>query len=68
MKKICLIGGTGILGKYFSSQLSRHNELHIADISLTNLKKSKKEFTYYLDLDNENSVEEFFFKTKKKTV
>jgi 3-oxoacyl-[acyl-carrier protein] reductase len=66
MKKICLIGGTGILGKFFVSQLSKQNELHVADINLLNSKKSKKLFTYKLDLNNEKNVEEFFFKTKKK--
>ena len=66
MKKICLIGGSGVLGKHFVKQLSIKNELHVADIGLKNSKKSDKLFTYYLDLNNEKSIDEFFFKNKKK--
>ena len=66
MKKICLIGGSGVLGKHFVKQLSKKNELHVADIGLKDGKKSGKLFTYYLDLNNEKSIEEFFFKNKKK--
>ena len=66
MKKICLIGGSGVLGKHFVKQLSQKNELHVADIGLKDGKKSGKLFTYYLDLNNEKSIEEFFFKNKKK--
>ena len=65
MKKICLIGGSGVLGKYFATQLSKENELHVADIGLKNEKKSKKLFTYKLDLNDEERVEAFFSKTKK---
>ena len=42
MKKICLIGGSGVLGKYFVTQLSKENELHVADIGLKNQKKNQK--------------------------
>ena len=66
MKKICLIGGSGVLGRHFVKQLSVKNELHVADIGLKDNKKSSKLFTYYLDLNNEKSIEEFFFKNKKK--
>jgi NAD(P)-dependent dehydrogenase (short-subunit alcohol dehydrogenase family) len=66
MKKICLIGGSGLLGSYFVKQLSLKYELHVADIGLKNSKRSRKLFTHYLDLNNEKSVEEFFFKNKKK--
>lgn len=65
MKKICLIGGLGLLGKHFGKQLSQKNELHVADIGLKDGKNSEKLFTYYLDLNNEKSIEEFFFKNKK---
>jgi len=66
MKKICLIGGSGVLGKYFVRQLSKKNELHVADIGFKNVKKSKKLFTYYLDISNEEGVKKFFEKNKKK--
>lgn len=66
MKKICLIGGSGVLGKYFVKQLCKKNELHVADIGLKNVKKSKKLFTYYLDISNEKSVNHFFKKNKQK--
>ena len=65
MKKICLIGGSGVLGKHFVKQLSQKNELHVADIGLKDGKKSGKLFTYYLDLNNEKSIEEFFFQKYK---
>ena len=66
MKKICLIGGSGVLGKHYVNQLSLDNEVHVADIGLRNSKKSKKLFTYYLDINNERKIKEFFFKNKKK--
>ena len=65
MKKICLIGGSGVLGKYFVKQLSKKNEVHVADIGLKDAKKSKKLFTYYLDIRNEKKVESFFKENKK---
>jgi len=66
MKKICLIGGSGVLGKHFVKQLCKKNELHVADIGLRNRKKSKKLFTYFLDISDEKSVKNFFEKNKKK--
>ena len=66
MKKICLIGGSGVLGKYFAKRLSKKNELHVADIGFKNFKKSKQLFTYYLDISDETSVKKFFEKNKKK--
>ena len=66
MKKICLIGGSGVLGKYFVKQLSKKNELHVADIGLKDVKKSKKLFTYNLDITDKKKVEIFFKKNKKK--
>ncbi|MDB3987474.1 SDR family oxidoreductase [Candidatus Pelagibacter sp.] len=66
MKKICLIGGSGVLGKHFVKELSLKNELHVADVGLRNSKKTKNFFTYYLNLNDEKSVEEFFLKNKKK--
>ena len=66
MKKICLIGGSGVLGKFFLKKLSKNNELHVADIGLKNLKKSKNLYTYYLDISDEKSVTNFFVKNKKK--
>ena len=46
MKKICLIGGTGVLGSYFLKRLQKKNELHVADIGLKHNKKKK--FTHIL--------------------
>ena len=34
MKKIILIGGSGILGKYYAKKLSENNQVHVADIGL----------------------------------
>ena len=47
-------------------KLSAKNELHVADIGLKDSMQSSKLFTYYLDLNNEKSVEDFFFKNKKR--
>ena len=66
MKKICLIGGSGLLGKYYAKKLSIDNEVHVADIGLKNQKKSKNLFKYYLDLNSEEKIDNFFSKNKKK--
>ena len=66
MKKICLIGGSGVLGKYYAKQLSQKNEVHIADIGLKNQQKSNNFYTYYLDIQNESKIHDFFEKNKKK--
>ena len=65
MKKICLIGGTGVLGSYFLKRLQKKNELHVADISLKHNKK-KNLYTYYLDLNDEKGIQDFFYQNKKK--
>ena len=41
-KKILLIGGSGVLGKYFAKKLSEKNEVHVADIFLNNKKDMSK--------------------------
>tara|TARA_B100000700_G_C14832279_1_gene755131 strand:- start:176 stop:919 length:744 start_codon:yes stop_codon:yes gene_type:complete len=66
MKKICLIGGSGVLGKYYADQLSLDNEVHVADIGLKNEKKSNTHYKYYLDLKSEKKIKDFFFKNKQK--
>mgnify|MGYP006076493255 CR=1 FL=1 len=66
MKKICLISESGVLVKYFVKQLCKKNKSYVADIGLKNRKKSKKLFTYYLDISDEKSVKDFFEKNKKK--
>ena len=66
MKKICLIGGSGVLGKYYAKHLGQKNEVHVADIGLKNQKKSKNFYTYYLDIQNESKIQDFFEKNKKK--
>ena len=65
-KKICLIGGSGILGKYYAEQLSKKHEVHVADIGLKNEQKSNNLYTYYLNIDNEKKIESFFYKNKNK--
>lgn len=65
MKKICLIGGSGVLGKFFAKKLSKNYELHVADIGLKN-NKNKNLYSYYLNLNDEKSIEQFFYNTKKK--
>ena len=64
-KKIILIGGTGVLGKYFSNELSKKNQLHVADISLKNKKLGPNLFAYSLDISNEKQVKKFFFELVK---
>ncbi|MDC3176474.1 SDR family NAD(P)-dependent oxidoreductase, partial [Alphaproteobacteria bacterium] len=66
MKKICLIGGSGVLGKYYAKYLGQKNEVHVADIGLKNQKKSNNFYTYYLDIQNESKIQDFFEKNKKK--
>lgn len=65
MKKICLIGGSGVLGKFFAKRLSEKHELHVADIGLKN-SKNKNLYSYYLNLNDEKSIQQFFYNTKKK--
>ncbi len=66
MKKICLIGGSGILGRYYASQLSKEYEIHVADIGLKDKKKSSSFYTYHLDLQSEAKIKNFFEKNKKR--
>ena len=40
-KKICLIGGSGILGKYYAEQLSKIHEVHVADVGFKNQQITK---------------------------
>ena len=65
MKKIILIGGSGILGKYYSKELSNEYNLHVADIGLKN-KKFINRTDYFLDITKEKQVADFFYKLKKK--
>ena len=65
-KKICLIGGSGILGKYYAEQLSKNHEVHVADIGLKNQQKTVNLHTYYLNIDNEKKIKNFFHKHKTK--
>ncbi len=66
MKKIILIGGSGILGKYYAKELSIKNQVHVADVGLKTKKISKNRFNYYLDIQDEHMVKNFFFNIKKK--
>lgn len=66
MKKIILIGGSGILGKYYAEKLSLNNEVHAADISLKKEKISQNRYNYFLNIQNEKKVDEFFKKIKKE--
>jgi len=65
-KKIFLIGGSGILGKYYAKKLSLNNQLHVADIGLKTKKVNLNLFNYYLDVSDEEMVKKFFFECKKK--
>ena len=65
-EKICLIGGSGILGRYYASQLSKEYEIHVADIGLKDKKKSSSFYTYHLDLQSEAKIKNFFEKNKKR--
>tara|TARA_A100001035_G_C27702983_1_gene463426 strand:- start:29 stop:787 length:759 start_codon:yes stop_codon:yes gene_type:complete len=65
-RRILLIGGSGVLGKYFAEQLSKNNEVHVADIFLKNKKINKNLFTYKLDIGKESEVKNFFYNTNKK--
>tara|TARA_A100001388_G_scaffold269484_1_gene245831 strand:- start:1389 stop:1517 length:129 start_codon:yes stop_codon:yes gene_type:complete len=42
MKKIILIGGSGILGRYYAEKLSLNYQVHVADIGLKKKKDKKK--------------------------
>jgi NAD(P)-dependent dehydrogenase (short-subunit alcohol dehydrogenase family) len=64
MKKIILIGGSGVLGKYFAEKLSLNNELHVADIGLKKKKITRNRYNYFLDILNEKKINEFFKKIK----
>jgi len=66
MKKIILIGGSGILGKYYAEKLSLNNEVHIADIGLKKKKLSKNRYNYFLNILNEKKINDFFKNIKKK--
>ena len=65
-KKICLIGGSGILGRYYTEQLSKIHEVHVADVGLKNQQKTKNLFTYYLNIDDEKKIKNFFYRNKIK--
>ena len=60
MKKIFLIGGSGILGRYYAKKLSHGNQLHVADIGLKTKKINRNRYDYYLDIQDENMVKNFF--------
>ena len=66
MKKIILIGGKGILGKYYAKKLSLKNKVFVADIGLKNKKQSKNRQDNYLDILDENIVKQYFREIKRK--
>ncbi len=66
MKKIILIGGSGILGRYYAEKLSLNYQVHVADIGLKKKKIKKNRFNYYLDIQQEKKVDNFFKKLKKE--
>lgn len=62
MKKIILIGCSGILGKYFLKQLKKKSKILIAaDIDVKKNIKTKKFHQTKLNIEHENDIE-FFFK------
>ena len=66
MKKIILIGGSGILGRYYAKKLSLNYQVHVADIGLKKNKINDNRYNYYLDIQKEKQVANFFKKLKKK--
>ena len=66
MKKIILIGGKGILGKYYAKKLYLKNKVFVADIGLKNKKQSKNRQDNYLDILDENIVKQYFREIKRK--
>ena len=59
MKKILLLGATGVLGEAFTKELSKHNHLYIADNNLTALREisSKNKIKYeYCNVLKKNSI------------
>lgn len=66
MKKIILIGGKGILGKYYAKKLSLKNKVFVADIGLKNKKQSKNRQDNYLDILDENIIKQYFREIKRK--
>ena len=67
MKKIILIGSEGILGKYYSKNLSnKDNLLILADANIKPKKIKKNTIKIKLDIENESSIKNFFLDLKKK--
>lgn len=66
MKKIILIGGSGVLGKHFAQKLSKNNLVHVADVGLKKEQIADNRYNHFLDVLNEKKVDEFFKKIKKK--
>ena len=66
MKKIILIGGSGILGKYYAKKLSENNQVHVADIGLKKGRSGNSRYNYFLDIRKEEKITEFFRSLKKK--
>jgi 3-oxoacyl-[acyl-carrier protein] reductase len=65
VRKIILIGGSGILGKFYAKKLSVNNQIHVADVGLKDSQPSKNRYNYFLDIQNEKKVSDFFQKIKK---
>lgn len=67
MKKIILIGCSGVLGKYFLKELKKNSYvLAAADIKIKKNFSSKKLFFSKINIENENEIENFLKIIKKK--
>ena len=67
MKKIILIGSEGVLGKYYSKNLTKISKfLVLADIKIKKQTYKNNVYKKKLDLENDNEIENFFIDLKKK--
>ncbi len=67
MKKIILIGCSGVLGKYFLKNLKKNSDILVAaDIKIKKSFSSKKLVLNKINIENENEIENFLKQIKKK--
>ena len=67
-KKIILIGASGVLGGFFSKELSKNNNIKLicsADNNLKNNFKNKNK-KFNLDISNEIEIKKFFKNVRHK--
>ena len=67
MKKIILIGCSGVLGKYFLKNLKKNSDILVAaDIKIKKNFSSKKLVLNKINIENENEIENFLKQIKRK--